>query len=32
VFHATGAFVSEIPVTPERLQAAIERSAEKSCE
>jgi CO/xanthine dehydrogenase Mo-binding subunit len=25
VFNATGAFVSEIPITPERLQAAIEK-------
>jgi CO/xanthine dehydrogenase Mo-binding subunit len=25
VFHATGAFVSEIPVTPERLQATMEK-------
>ena len=26
VFNATGAFVSEIPITPERLQAAIEKN------
>lgn len=26
VFHATGAFVSELPLTPERLQAAIEKN------
>jgi CO/xanthine dehydrogenase Mo-binding subunit len=25
VFNATGAFVAEIPVTPERLQAALEK-------
>jgi CO/xanthine dehydrogenase Mo-binding subunit len=24
VFNATGAFVTEIPITPERLQAALE--------
>jgi len=27
VFNATGAFVTEIPITPERLQAAIEKRA-----
>lgn len=28
VFHATGAFINEIPITPERLQRALERKPE----